>query len=143
MTTTFYDISQDPALCSHLKSLVDIIDSPANTYFTWCPWLPNMLFIHKVISIVRFYWIVWRYINMRKASGGKTNDAVQKMLEQGSSTPQIFAVSITNPTLLFLADDPQFILGLSLAGARATGTIGMISLSATTHQFLTTIQYHG
>lgn len=55
---------------------------------------------HKIISLVRFYWIVWRHINMRKASGENRDDAVQKMLDEGRSTPQIFGVSMANPTLL-------------------------------------------
>lgn len=144
MTTTFYDISQDPALCAHLKALVDIIDSPANTYCTWCPWLPNMLMLRKMISIIRFYWIVWRSLHTRKASGGKRNDAIQKMLDEKRSTPQIFGVSIDRSSSgVLVTDDLQFILGLSLAGARATGTIGMSSIRRPIDPILTTLQYHG
>ncbi|CAG8018948.1 unnamed protein product [Penicillium olsonii] len=107
MTTGFFDLSNDIALCSEFKSLVDIVDSPANPYATWCSWLPNMLMFRKIISAVRMYLIVRQQVRMRKASGVTRNDAVQHMLDDGESTTQIFA----------------FILGLSLAGARATGTI--------------------
>ena len=94
MTTGFFDLSNDIALCSEFKSLVDIVDSPANPYATWCSWLPNMLMFRKIISAVRMYLIVRQQVRMRKASGVTRNDAVQHMLDDGESTTQIFAVGL-------------------------------------------------
>ncbi|CAG8283799.1 unnamed protein product [Penicillium salamii] len=108
MATGFFEISRDLSLSSEFRSLIDVVDSPANPYMTWWPWLPNMLMIRKMISVARIYLIVRKQINIRKASGVRRNDAVQHMLDDGESTIQILG----------------FILGLSLAGARATGTIG-------------------
>lgn len=99
MSTGFFDISNDPALCSQFKSLVDVIDSPANPYATWCAWLPNTLMLRKLVSAARMYLIVRRYINIRKRDGVRRNDAVQQMLDDGDSTTQIFGVSTESPDM--------------------------------------------
>ncbi|CAG8038153.1 unnamed protein product [Penicillium salamii] len=128
MATGFFDLSGDLTLSSEFKSLVDVVDSPANPYMTWWPWLPNMLMIRKIISVARIYLIVRKQINIRKASGSgvRRNDAVQQMLDDGESTIHIFG----------------FILGLSLAGARATGTIvsWLIMRLSTNPEWTRTIQ---
>ncbi|KAJ5344767.1 Cytochrome P450 [Penicillium brevicompactum] len=126
MSTGFFDISQDPALCSHFKSLVDVVDSPANPYTTWCSWLPNMLMLRKLVAAARMYLIVRRHILIRKRDGVRRNDAIQKMIDDGDSNTQIFG----------------FLLGLSLAGARATGTIvsWLIMRLSTNPQWSKTIQ---
>ena len=94
MCNAFFDISNDPALCAEIKSLVDIVDSPANPYSTWCSYLPNMLMLRKIISAARMYWIVQKAIKSRKSSGVRRNDAIQQMLDDGDSTPQIFGVCV-------------------------------------------------
>lgn len=94
MATGFFEISRDLSLSSEFRSLIDVVDSPANPYMTWWPWLPNMLMIRKMISVARIYLIVRKQINIRKASGVRRNDAVQHMLDDGESTIQILGVRL-------------------------------------------------
>lgn len=124
MSNAFFDIANDPAMSSRLKTLVDIVDSPANPYSTWFSWLPNTLMFRKIISAVRMFRIVQKALKSRKSSGVRRNDVVQQMLDNGDSTIQIFGVCSADSLLPTNTDLLKFILGLSLAGARATGTIG-------------------
>jgi hypothetical protein len=130
MCNAFFEISNDPELSAQIKLLVDVIDSAENPYSTWCPWLPNMLMFRKAISAVRMFYIVRKVVNSRKSSGIRRNDIIQQMLDSGESMFEIFG----------------FVLGLSLAGARATGTIGTSfyyrDYIQARHK-LTLQQYHG
>ncbi|KAJ5963230.1 uncharacterized protein N7479_003106 [Penicillium vulpinum] len=107
MRIASFDIANDPVLSAHLKSLVDTVDSIDNPYSTWFPWLPGPALFQKFFASVRIYRIVQAAINNRKMSGIKRDDMLQQMLDEGDGTVQIFG----------------FMLGISLAGARATGTI--------------------
>ncbi|KAJ5446813.1 Cytochrome P450 [Penicillium cf. griseofulvum] len=107
MRIASFDIANDPVLPARLKSLVDTVDSITNPYSTWFPWLPGPALFHKFFASLQFYRIVQAGINARKRSGIKQDDMLQHMLDDGDSTMKIF----------------RCILGLSLAGARATGTI--------------------
>ncbi|KAJ5790241.1 uncharacterized protein N7518_007252 [Penicillium psychrosexuale] len=107
MRIASFDISNDPVLSARLKSLVDTIDSITNPYSTWLPWLPGPALFYKFFASVQIYITVQAAINTRKMSGIKRNDMLQQMIDDGDGTIQIFGC----------------ILGLSLAGSRATGTI--------------------
>lgn len=86
------DIANDPILVSRLKPYVDGVDSIANPYSTWLPWLPGSVFFHKFLCSVRIYRIVHKLVRARKGSEIKKNDMLQQMLDDGESTPQIFGV---------------------------------------------------
>ncbi|KAJ5501899.1 Cytochrome P450 [Penicillium fimorum] len=107
MRIASFDIANDPVLSARLKSLVDTVDSITNPYSTWLPWLPGPALFHKLFASLQIYRIVQAGIIARKRSGTKKDDMLQQMLDDGDSTIRIFGC----------------ILGLSLAGARATGTI--------------------
>ncbi|CAG8894927.1 unnamed protein product [Penicillium egyptiacum] len=107
MRIASFDIADDPVLSARLKSLVDTVDSIANPYSTWFPWLPGPALFQKFFASVQIYRIVQAAINTRKRSGIKRDDMLQQMIDDGDGTIQIFGC----------------MLGLSLAGARATGTI--------------------
>ncbi|CAG8209226.1 unnamed protein product [Penicillium nalgiovense] len=107
MRIASFDIANDPVLSARLKSLVDTVDSITNPYSTWLPWLPGPALFHKFFASVQIYRIVQAAINARKKSGIKRDDMLQQMIDEGDGTIQIFGC----------------MLGLSLAGARATGTI--------------------
>ncbi|KAJ5270744.1 hypothetical protein N7505_006502 [Penicillium chrysogenum] len=107
MRIASFDIANDPVLSARLKSLVDTVDSITNPYSTWLPWLPGPALFHKFFASVQIYRIVQAAINARKRSGIKRDDMLQQMIDEGDGTIQIFGC----------------MLGLSLAGARATGTI--------------------
>ncbi|KXG52447.1 Cytochrome P450 [Penicillium griseofulvum] len=107
MRIASFDIANDPALSARLKSHVDTVDSITNPYSTWFPWLPGPALFQKFFASVQIYRIVQAGVNARKKSGVRKDDMLQQMLDDGDSMIQIFGC----------------ILGLSLAGARATGTI--------------------
>ncbi|KAJ5144230.1 Cytochrome P450 [Penicillium bovifimosum] len=101
------DIANDPILLSHLKPLFDGVDNPGNPHSTWLPWLPGPVFFQKILCSIQTYRSVQSAIKARKRSGIKADDMLQQMLDDGGSTTHIFG----------------FMLGLSLAGSRSTGTI--------------------
>ncbi|KAJ5871058.1 hypothetical protein N7455_005999 [Penicillium solitum] len=107
MCIASFDIANDPVLSARLKSLVDTVDSITNPYSTWVPWLPGPALFQKFFASVQIYWIVQAAIHTRKRSGIKRDDMLQQMINEGDGTIRIFGC----------------MLGLSLAGARATGTI--------------------
>ncbi|CAI7643096.1 unnamed protein product [Penicillium glandicola] len=107
MCIASFDIANDPVLSARLKSLVDTVDSITNPYSTWFPWLPGPALFQKFFASVQIYRIVQAGINTRKRSGIKRDDMLQQMIDEGDSSIRIFGC----------------MLGLSLAGARATGTI--------------------
>ncbi|KAJ6123523.1 hypothetical protein N7471_010840 [Penicillium samsonianum] len=107
MCIASFDIANDSVLSARLKSLVDTVDSITNPYSTWFPWLPGPALFQKFFASVQIYRIVQAAINNRKRSGIKRDDMLQQMIDDGDGTIQIFGC----------------MLGLSLAGARATGTI--------------------
>ncbi|KAK4867193.1 hypothetical protein LT330_000703 [Penicillium expansum] len=107
MCIASFDIANNPMLLARLKSLVDTVDSITNPHSTWFPWLPGPALFHKFFASVQIYRIVQAAIHARKRSGIKRNDMLQQMIDEGDSTIRIFGC----------------MLGLSLAGARATGTI--------------------
>ncbi|OQD95630.1 hypothetical protein PENSOL_c019G05787 [Penicillium solitum] len=107
MCIASFDIANDPVLSARLKSLVDTVDSITNPYSTWVPWLPGPALFQKFFASVQLYWIVQGAIHTRKRSGIKRDDMLQQMINEGDGTIRIFGC----------------MLGLSLAGARATGTI--------------------
>ncbi|KAJ6060317.1 hypothetical protein N7444_002171 [Penicillium canescens] len=106
MRPASFDIADDPSLLSRLKPLVDIVDSASNTFESQIPWLPSASSLRKILSSARLYGIIQKEIHKRKRSGIQRRDALQQMLDDGESTVHIFG----------------FMLGLSLAGARAMGT---------------------
>ncbi|KAJ5756942.1 uncharacterized protein N7511_007124 [Penicillium nucicola] len=102
MRPASFDIAEDPALLSRLKPLIDTIESPSSE----SSWLPSISSFRKVSASARIYGIIQRQVHNRKSSGSRRRDALQQMLDDGESTVHIFG----------------FMLGLSLAGARAMGT---------------------
>ena len=123
-----FDIANDPVLSARLKSLVDTIDSITNPYSTWLPWLPGPALFYKFFTSVQVYRIVQEAINTRKKSGIKRDDMLQQMIDDGDGTIQIFGVCIpyfrSLSNFIRVLTLSKCILGLSLAGSRATGTIG-------------------
>jgi sterol 14-demethylase len=94
MRPASFDIADDPALLSRLKTLIDIVDSPSNTFESQIPWLPSASSLRKIPSSARIYGIIQKEINKRKSSGIRRRDALQQMLDDGESTVHIFGVCI-------------------------------------------------
>ena len=94
MRPASFDIADNPALLSRLKTLIGIVDSPSNTFESQIPWLPSASSLRKISSSARIYGIIQKEINKRKRSGIRRRDALQQMLDDGESTVHIFGVCI-------------------------------------------------
>ncbi|KAF9467869.1 cytochrome P450 [Collybia nuda] len=100
------EISDDAALVSRLKTLYDRLDTGTTPATVLLPWLPTPAMIKKVWATKEIYDIVTQAIKSREESGISRNDSLQHLLDSGDEKLVIVG----------------FIMGLIIAGARATGT---------------------
>ncbi|KAJ7240448.1 cytochrome P450 [Mycena rebaudengoi] len=100
------EISDDEVLVARLKTLYDRLDHGTTPATVLLPWLPTPAMIRKLWATKEIYDIVVRAINAREQSGISRNDTLQMLLDSGDE--KIVVVG--------------FIMGLLIAGARATGT---------------------
>ncbi|KDR80096.1 hypothetical protein GALMADRAFT_92315 [Galerina marginata CBS 339.88] len=103
---TCVEISDDPALVARLKVLYDTLDTGTTPATVLVPWLPTPAMIKKLWATKEIYDIVIKAINSRESSGISRNDTLQMLLD--SADEKLVVVG--------------FIMGLLIAGARATGT---------------------
>ncbi|KAF8884914.1 cytochrome P450 [Gymnopilus junonius] len=100
------EISDDPALVARLKVLYDTLDTGTTPATVLLPWLPTPAMIKKLWATKEIYEIVIKAINARESSGISRNDTLQMLLDSGDEKLVVVG----------------FIMGLLIAGARATGT---------------------
>ncbi|KAF8814788.1 cytochrome P450 [Phlegmacium glaucopus] len=100
------EISDDPALVARLKKLYDTLDVGTTPATVLVPWLPTPAMIKKLWATREIYNIVIKAIKDREDSGISRGDTLQMLLDTGDE--QLVVVG--------------FIMGLLIAGARATGT---------------------
>ncbi|KAF7360448.1 hypothetical protein MVEN_00775200 [Mycena venus] len=100
------EISDDAALVSRLKTLYDRLDTGTTPATVLVPWFPTPAMIKKLWATKEIYDIVVRAINAREQSGISRNDTLQMLVDSGDEKLVIVG----------------FIMGLLIAGARATGT---------------------
>ncbi|KIJ61638.1 hypothetical protein HYDPIDRAFT_96285 [Hydnomerulius pinastri MD-312] len=100
------EIADDPALVTRLKSLYDILDSGTTPATVLLPWLPGPSMLKKLWATKQVYNIVAHAIDTRVQSGESRNDTLQML------------VDAQDERLVMVG----FIMGLLVAGARATGT---------------------
>ncbi|TFK26590.1 cytochrome P450 [Coprinopsis marcescibilis] len=100
------EIADDPALVAKLKRLYDDLDTGTTPATVLLPWLPTPAMIKKLWSTKAIYDIINKAINEREASGAHHNDTLQMLLDAGDEKLVVVG----------------FIMGLLIAGARATGT---------------------
>ncbi|TFK34453.1 cytochrome P450 [Crucibulum laeve] len=100
------EISDDPALVSRLKTLYDTLDTGTTPATVLVPWFPTPAMIKKLWATKEIYDIVVKAIDAREKSGIAQNDTLQMLLDAGDE--KLIVVG--------------FIMGLLIAGARATGT---------------------
>ncbi|KAJ7634750.1 cytochrome P450 [Roridomyces roridus] len=93
------EISDDAVLVARLK----MFTTPATVL---APWFPTLSMIKKLWATKEIYDIVVRAIDSREASGIARNDTLQMLMDSGDDKLVIVG----------------FIMGLIVAGARATGT---------------------
>lgn len=128
------EISNDPVLVARLKKLYDTLDTGTTPATVLLPWLPTPAMIQKLWATKDIYEIVIKAINDRERSGISRDDTLQMLLDSGDEKLVVVGVSsqIALDRLLiagFSLTIPcvQFIMGLLIAGARATGTTGQHS----------------
>lgn len=100
------EIADDPALVARLKKLYDDLDTGTTPATVLLPWLPTPAMIKKLWSTKEIYDIVTKAISDREQSGVHHNDTLQMLLDAGDDKLVVVG----------------FIMGLLIAGARATGT---------------------
>ncbi|KAJ7754512.1 cytochrome P450 [Mycena metata] len=100
------EISDDPALVARLKTLYDRLDTGTTPATVLVPWLPTPAMIKKLWATKEIYEIVVRAIDSRQQSGISRNDTLQMLVDSGDEKLVVVG----------------FIMGLLIAGARATGT---------------------
>ncbi|KAJ7073527.1 cytochrome P450 [Mycena belliarum] len=100
------EISDDAALVARLKTLYDRLDTGTTPATVLIPWFPTPAMIKKLWATKEIYDIIVRAINAREQSGISRNDTLQMLVESGDERLTIVG----------------FIMGLLIAGARATGT---------------------
>ncbi|TFK73496.1 cytochrome P450 [Pluteus cervinus] len=100
------EIADDPVLVSRLKVLYDKLETGTTPATVLLPWLPTPSMIKKLWATKEIYDIVVRAIDARQKSGVYKRDTLQMLLETGDDRLVVVG----------------FIMGLIIAGARATGT---------------------
>ncbi|KAF7344522.1 Lanosterol 14-alpha demethylase [Mycena sanguinolenta] len=100
------EIADDAALVARLKTLYDRLDAGTTPATVLFPWLPTPAMIKKLWATKEIYDIVVRAIEAREQSGISKNDTLQMLVDSGDEKLVIVG----------------FIMGLLIAGARATGT---------------------
>ncbi|KAJ5578493.1 cytochrome P450 [Penicillium hispanicum] len=106
--TTSFDVADNPALVTRLQHNYDVIDSPFKPFLTKLPWLPGPSVLWKIWALGDIYRVFKKTIRDRENSGIFREDALQQMLDAGESEGSVL----------------QLMIGLPIAGARSTGTIG-------------------
>ncbi|KAG6820270.1 hypothetical protein H0H93_003100 [Arthromyces matolae] len=100
------EISENPINVKRLKTLYDILDNGTTPATVLLPWLPTPAMIKKLWATKQIYEIVSSAIQDREKSGISRNDTLQMLLDCGDEKLVVVG----------------FIMGLLIAGARATGT---------------------
>ncbi|KAF8629735.1 hypothetical protein AX15_003294 [Amanita polypyramis BW_CC] len=101
-----HEISDNPVLVSRLKTLYDRLDAGTTPTTVLLPWLPLPSMIKKLLATKEIYEIIVNAIDNRKKSCVYRNDTLQMLLDLGDEKLVVVG----------------FIMGLIIAGARATGT---------------------
>ncbi|KAJ7741414.1 cytochrome P450 [Mycena maculata] len=100
------EIADDSALVSRMKTLYDRLDTGTTPATVLTPWIPTPAMIKKLWATKEIYDIVVRAMNAREASGISRKDTLQMLIDSGDDKLAVVG----------------FIMGLLIAGARATGT---------------------
>ena len=118
---------EDRETCKELKKLYDELATGTTPATVLLPWLPTPAMIKKLWATKSIYDIVTKAISDREQSGVHHNDTLQMLLD--SSDDRLVVVGVRTYYILMLIfqstnEVSQFIMGLVIAGARATGTTG-------------------
>ncbi|KAF9445805.1 cytochrome P450 [Macrolepiota fuliginosa MF-IS2] len=108
------EIADDLALVSRIKKMYDKLDAGTTPVTILLPWLPSWTMVSKLWSTKGIYDIIVGAVRQRQelletiGEGEKPQDTMQLLLDSGDDRMAVVG----------------FIMGLLIAGARATGTSG-------------------
>ena len=102
------EIADDPAIVARLRHLYDEVEEGNTPTSILLPWWPGRGAIRKVLAAKRICDVVTKALDARLKSGKPRDDTLQMLLDSGDDH---FAVV-------------GFTIGLTIAGARSTGTTG-------------------
>ena len=102
------EIADDPATVARLKHLYDEVDEGNTPAAILLPWWPGRGAIRKLLATKGVYDIITKALDTRLKSGKPRDDTLQMLLDSGDD--HIAVVGFT--------------MGLTIAGARSTGTTG-------------------
>ena len=103
------EIADDPGVVARLKYLYDEVDEGNTPAAILLPWFPGPGAIRKLLATKRIYGIITKALDMRLRSGKLRDDTFQMLLDSGDNHMAVVG----------------FTMGLTIAGARSTGTTGM------------------
>ncbi|KAI0631078.1 cytochrome P450 [Trametes polyzona] len=102
----FTEIADDRAAVQRLKELYDVLDTATTPATVLLPWLPGPSAVRRLLATKRIYDIISTALDARMAGGVARDDTPQMLIDAGDERMIIIG----------------FIMGLLVAGARATGT---------------------
>lgn len=114
------EIADDPETVLRLKHLYDEIDEGNTPTAILLPWWPSRGVIRKLLATKRIYDIITRAIHTRLKSGKPRDDTLQILLDSGDDNMVVVG----------------FMMGLIIAGARATGTTGVYAAGCRLSHFI-------
>ncbi|TFL04710.1 cytochrome P450 [Pterulicium gracile] len=103
---TCEEIADDEHTATRLRILYAKLDENTTPLTVVAPWIPSPSMIRKLLATREIYWIIKRVIRSRREGGIAHHDTLQILLDHEDDDMLIVG----------------FIMGLIVAGARATGT---------------------
>jgi sterol 14-demethylase len=90
-----FEIAENPKLLDQTLSIFEQFEKfsgPSNVIF---PWLPTIDYFAKLYLSFRLFWTFRNIVKQRERTGKRPADAVQFLLDAGSSMQEIVTVSFT------------------------------------------------
>ncbi|KAF7318892.1 hypothetical protein HMN09_00224900 [Mycena chlorophos] len=100
------ELASSPERVARLKTLYDRLDASTTPASVLMPWLPTPALLRKLWATKEIYEMVVDAIQQRERDGEVKNDTLQMLLDSGDERLTVVG----------------FVMGLLIAGARATGT---------------------
>ncbi|KAJ3566380.1 hypothetical protein NP233_g7040 [Leucocoprinus birnbaumii] len=122
------EIADDHALVSRIKQLYDKLDTGTTPTTILLPWLPSWTMVNKLWSTKEIYDIIVGAVKQRQelltriGEGEKPQDTMQLLLDAGDDRMAVVGVSAFSMLLIPAGVVDTFIMGLLIAGARATAS---------------------
>ena len=121
------EIADDPKIVARLQYLYDKVDEGNTPAAVLMPWWPGPGMIKKLFATKGIYDIITQAIETRRKSEKPRDDTLQTLLDSGEEIMVMVG----------------FMMGLIIAGAHSTGTIGTRLMSVWEQVISPSIQHAG